>query len=231
MTARNSSRMTVARAFVWRSSEAAGVDEFLRAYLTPAGRAALYAAARQIYLEAPHGKPVSGPGYASSTHASYSSGVAATRSCQSRSHATSPRLPRKPVTSSWTADTCLRWSDPGRRTRQLLRFSRSRQSSAPLAIRRPPSSSTPRTVDPHAGGGRGHPGLSQRNSTTFVNGHRCSLSTAIGVPHRRPCFRPTQIAGVPESPKVGDPGLDHESDPGTTPGRRSRKPRRRAARA
>ncbi len=34
---------------------AAGVDEFLRAYLTPAGRAAFYAAARQIYLEAPHG--------------------------------------------------------------------------------------------------------------------------------------------------------------------------------
>ncbi len=35
---------------------AAGVDEFLRAYLTPAGRAAFYAAARQIYLEAPMGK-------------------------------------------------------------------------------------------------------------------------------------------------------------------------------
>ena len=34
---------------------AAGVDEFLRAYLTPAGRAAFYAAARHIYLEQPHG--------------------------------------------------------------------------------------------------------------------------------------------------------------------------------
>lgn len=34
---------------------AAGVDEFLRAYLTPAGMAAFYAAARQIYLEEPHG--------------------------------------------------------------------------------------------------------------------------------------------------------------------------------
>jgi pimeloyl-ACP methyl ester carboxylesterase len=34
---------------------AAGVDEFLRAYLMPAGRAAFYAAARQIYLEEPHG--------------------------------------------------------------------------------------------------------------------------------------------------------------------------------
>jgi pimeloyl-ACP methyl ester carboxylesterase len=34
---------------------AAGVDEFLRAYLTPAGRAAFYASARQIYLDEPHG--------------------------------------------------------------------------------------------------------------------------------------------------------------------------------
>jgi pimeloyl-ACP methyl ester carboxylesterase len=35
---------------------AAGVDEFLRAYLTRAGRAAFYAAARHIYLEEPHGE-------------------------------------------------------------------------------------------------------------------------------------------------------------------------------
>jgi pimeloyl-ACP methyl ester carboxylesterase len=34
---------------------AAGKDEFLRAYMTPAGRAAFYAAARQIYLEQPDG--------------------------------------------------------------------------------------------------------------------------------------------------------------------------------
>ncbi len=34
---------------------AAGVDEFLRAYLDPRGRAAFYAAARAIYLEEPHG--------------------------------------------------------------------------------------------------------------------------------------------------------------------------------
>jgi pimeloyl-ACP methyl ester carboxylesterase len=33
----------------------AGVDEFLRAYMTPRGRVAFYAAARQIYLEEPHG--------------------------------------------------------------------------------------------------------------------------------------------------------------------------------
>lgn len=34
---------------------AAGVDEFLRAYLSPRGRAAFYAAARNIYLEEPFG--------------------------------------------------------------------------------------------------------------------------------------------------------------------------------
>jgi pimeloyl-ACP methyl ester carboxylesterase len=35
---------------------AAGVDEFLRSYLEPRGRAAFYAAARNIYLEEPHGE-------------------------------------------------------------------------------------------------------------------------------------------------------------------------------
>jgi pimeloyl-ACP methyl ester carboxylesterase len=34
---------------------AAGVDEFLRSYLSPRGRAAFYAAARNIYLDEPHG--------------------------------------------------------------------------------------------------------------------------------------------------------------------------------
>ena len=34
---------------------AAGVDEFLRSYLTPRGRAAFYAAARNIYLDEPDG--------------------------------------------------------------------------------------------------------------------------------------------------------------------------------
>jgi pimeloyl-ACP methyl ester carboxylesterase len=34
----------------------AGIDEFLRSYLTPRGRAAFYAAARNIYLEEPRGK-------------------------------------------------------------------------------------------------------------------------------------------------------------------------------
>ncbi len=35
---------------------AAGVDEFLRSYLSASGRAAFYAAARNIYLDAPRGK-------------------------------------------------------------------------------------------------------------------------------------------------------------------------------
>jgi pimeloyl-ACP methyl ester carboxylesterase len=35
---------------------AAGIDEFLRAYLTPSGRAAFYAAARNIYLDEPRGE-------------------------------------------------------------------------------------------------------------------------------------------------------------------------------
>jgi pimeloyl-ACP methyl ester carboxylesterase len=34
----------------------AGIDEFLNAYLTPRGRAAFYAAARNIYLDEPHGE-------------------------------------------------------------------------------------------------------------------------------------------------------------------------------
>jgi pimeloyl-ACP methyl ester carboxylesterase len=34
---------------------AVGLDEFLRSYCTPRGRAAFYAAARQIYLEEAHG--------------------------------------------------------------------------------------------------------------------------------------------------------------------------------
>ena len=34
---------------------AAGLDEFLRSYLTPRGRAAFYEAARNIYLDEPHG--------------------------------------------------------------------------------------------------------------------------------------------------------------------------------
>ena len=35
---------------------AAGVDEFLRAFLTPSGRAAFYASASNVYLDEPHGE-------------------------------------------------------------------------------------------------------------------------------------------------------------------------------
>jgi pimeloyl-ACP methyl ester carboxylesterase len=52
----------VAQAFLERTLPAAdtpwvqaALDEFLRAYLTPRGRVAFYAAARQIYLEEPNG--------------------------------------------------------------------------------------------------------------------------------------------------------------------------------
>ena len=38
-----------------RGWAAAGKDEFLRSYLTPSGRAAFWAAARQVYLETPEG--------------------------------------------------------------------------------------------------------------------------------------------------------------------------------
>jgi pimeloyl-ACP methyl ester carboxylesterase len=38
-----------------RGWSAAGVDEFLRSYLTPAGRFAFYESARNIYLDEPHG--------------------------------------------------------------------------------------------------------------------------------------------------------------------------------
>lgn len=39
-----------------KGSAAAGVDEFLRSYLEPRGRAAFYAAARNIFLDEPHGQ-------------------------------------------------------------------------------------------------------------------------------------------------------------------------------
>ncbi len=48
----------IAKQFIPGSSTewtAAGIDEFLRSYTTPSGRAAFYAAARNIYLEEPRG--------------------------------------------------------------------------------------------------------------------------------------------------------------------------------
>ena len=95
---------------------AAGVDEFLRAYLTPAGRAAFYAAARQIYLEEPHGEEGFWPRLRTLSPTRCSSGAAATGSYRSPSRATSPTLFRAPAISSSTADTCRRSSAPSRPT-------------------------------------------------------------------------------------------------------------------
>ena len=64
---------------------AAGVDEFLRAYLTPRGRAAFYAAARNIYLDEPHGDDGFWKRLAGLAPDSCSCGAGATRSCRSRS--------------------------------------------------------------------------------------------------------------------------------------------------
>ena len=68
---------------------AAGVDEFLRSYLSPRGRAAFYAAARNIYLEEPRGPAASGPGWPSFSRRASSSGAGGTRWCRSRSPTTS----------------------------------------------------------------------------------------------------------------------------------------------
>ena len=68
---------------------AAGVDEFLRSYLTPRGRAAFYAAARNIYLDEPDGDE--GFWTRLSRHASAtasSSGARTTGSCRPASAAT-----------------------------------------------------------------------------------------------------------------------------------------------
>ena len=75
---------------------AAGVDEFMRAYMTPRGRAAFYSAARQIYLEEPEGDDGFWPRLRTLQRAARcSSGAARTRSSRSASPATSPRRSRR----------------------------------------------------------------------------------------------------------------------------------------
>ena len=110
---------------------AAGVDEFLRGYLTPAGRAAFYAAARQIYLEEPEGED----GFwtrlrALQPDALFVWGRRDTLVPIAFARHVAEALPG-PITSSWTAGTCRRWSGPGRPTR------RSRVSRG-IAFRRAP---------------------------------------------------------------------------------------------
>ena len=64
---------------------AAGVDEFLRSYLTPRGRAAFYAAARNIYLDEPHGDDGFWTRLPRCSPRPCSSGAARTRWCRSAS--------------------------------------------------------------------------------------------------------------------------------------------------
>ena len=89
---------------------AAGVDEFLRAYLTPAGRAAFYAAARQIYLEEPHGAEGFWTRLRARSPTPCSSGVGATDSSRSRLSGTLRTHSRRLGTSSSTAGTYHRLS-------------------------------------------------------------------------------------------------------------------------
>jgi pimeloyl-ACP methyl ester carboxylesterase len=110
---------------------AAGVDEFLRAYLTPAGRAAFYAAARQIYLEEPDGEKGSGHACGRSRLMRCSSGAAVTASYRSRSPATSPTPYHGPAISSSTADTCRRLSAPNKPTRPSPSFYRRLPTTLP----------------------------------------------------------------------------------------------------
>ena len=86
---------------------AAGIDEFMRSYLTRSGRAAFYAAARNIYLEEPRGRTglwTRLPDLTATRRCS--SGGARTTSCRSGSSATSAkRSPARSISSS-TAAMC-----------------------------------------------------------------------------------------------------------------------------
>ena len=64
---------------------AAGVDEFVRTYTTPRGRAAFYAAGRNIYLDEPHGDDGFWTRLPSSRPSRCSSGAATTGSSRSPS--------------------------------------------------------------------------------------------------------------------------------------------------
>ena len=80
---------------------AVGVDEFLRAYMQPRGRAAFYAALRNIYLDEPEGDTASGPGCVRCSTSRCSSGGGRTGSSRSRSRATCARPCR--VRSIWSS--------------------------------------------------------------------------------------------------------------------------------
>ena len=71
---------------------AAGVDEFLRCYLTPRGRVAFYESARNIYLDEPHGERGSGPASRRCRRRPCSSGDATTSWSRSAFESTSSGL-------------------------------------------------------------------------------------------------------------------------------------------
>jgi pimeloyl-ACP methyl ester carboxylesterase len=87
---------------------AAGVDEFLRAYLTPAGRPRSTRRRGRSTWKHPTERTGSGPGSVRSSPTLSSCGGAATRSSRSRSRATSPRRSPQPATSNSTAGTYRR---------------------------------------------------------------------------------------------------------------------------
>jgi pimeloyl-ACP methyl ester carboxylesterase len=101
---------------------AAGVDECLRAFNTPAGRSAFYAAARHIYLEAPDGSNGFWPRLGDLQADALFIWDAVTGSCRSPSRI-SPRRCRLPAISSSTAGTSRRSSGRARRTRRSARSS------------------------------------------------------------------------------------------------------------
>ena len=103
---------------------AAGIDEFMRSYLTPLGRAAFYAAARNIYLEEPRGSRGLWTRLPELNQRRCSSGAARTRSCRSGSSATSARRCPRRSTSSSTAATSPSSSAPARLTRRWRSSSR-----------------------------------------------------------------------------------------------------------
>ena len=110
---------------------AAGVDEFLRAFLTPRGRAAFYSALRNIYVDEPHGEEGLWTRLAElSPDSMFVWGrqdtlVPISFMRARRAHACPPR-----ATSSCSAATSPRSSAPGRRTRRSASSSRIRPSPA-----------------------------------------------------------------------------------------------------
>ena len=100
---------------------AAGIDEFLRAFLTPRGRAAFYATARQIYLEEPEGEKGFWTRLRELEPDRCSSGAAGPPGAD-RLRAPRRRRAAAAATSSSTAATCRSSSARARRTPLIAEF-------------------------------------------------------------------------------------------------------------